>query len=201
MAGSLKHVLGAASLLTLLAGASVASAQSGRPWVDPPADTGPAAKAPPTTPSSTTPPSDTSQDKRIAPAGTPEPRTENARASQPAPTQEQSVATGAQSPSNIADEGKARKPPARSVATASSKTPPARKTAAADRAKVLPETRTREAERIARDRSRSAKVRDGVNSGLEVMSLQTIEFPDGRRVDVLVRPNSRTLSRLMDEAY
>jgi hypothetical protein len=52
---------------------------------------------------------------------------------------------------------------------------------------------------LSRESVRSARVRDAVNAGLEVMSLQTIELPDGRRIDVLVRPNPRTLSRLMDE--
>ncbi|HZH53058.1 MAG TPA: hypothetical protein VEZ16_14395 [Microvirga sp.] len=57
------------------------------------------------------------------------------------------------------------------------------------------------AERRPRDSIRSARVRDAVNSGLEVMSLRTIEFPDGRRIEVLVRPSPSALSRLMDERY
>jgi hypothetical protein len=75
-----------------------------------------------------------------------------------------------------------------------------RKAIASNRTKTAPVPRIREAERLDRDGTRSARLRDGVNSGLEVMSLRTIEFPDGRRVDVLVRPSPRALSRLMDEA-
>jgi hypothetical protein len=70
---------------------------------------------------------------------------------------------------------------------------------ASNRSNASPNGRLRGAERLSRDNVRAARVRDAVNAGLEVMSLQTIELPDGRRIDVLVRPNPRTLSRLMDE--
>jgi hypothetical protein len=99
----------------------------------------------------------------------------------------------------IVEEGKVRQS-SKSTAAVRPKSLVTRKAVASNRPKASPSVRVREAERPTRS-IRSAKVRDGINSGLEVMSLQTIEFPDGRRVEVLVRPSPRALSRLMDEPY
>jgi hypothetical protein len=45
--------------------------------------------------------------------------------------------------------------------------------------------------------ARAARVREGLNSGLQVMTLRTIEFPDGRRVQILTRPEPETMSELL----
>ncbi len=42
------------------------------------------------------------------------------------------------------------------------------------------------------------RIREGRYSGLQVMTLRTIEFPDGRRVQILTRPEPGTLSRFSD---
>jgi hypothetical protein len=72
-------------------------------------------------------------------------------------------------------------------------------------AKVKPErgntvaagvTAPRAERRIATSGSRA---RDSEASNLEVMNLRTIEFPDGRRIQILTRPDRRTLSELPDE--
>jgi hypothetical protein len=202
MAGSLRHVIGAVSLLSALAGASVAGAQAGRPWVDPPADVGAAAKTPPAAPQPPSPsaasPNGASHDERkTSPAMTP--RTESASTAQPSAAPEQAAAPEGQVTRKTVEEGKVRQS-SKSTAAARPKSPVTRKAVASNRPKAPPSVRVREAERPTRS-IRSAKVRDGINSGLEVMSLQTIEFPDGRRVEVLVRPSPRALSRLMDGPY
>lgn len=203
MTGALKHLIGAASLLTALVGANVAWAQTGRPWVDPPADVGATGKTAPQPPaSSSTSPDHASQPERKSPpAGASEPRTESASTPQAAPATDQSAAAERPSPRKTVDSSRVRRSPARSAVVEGSNASVKRRAVASNRAKTAPATKIREAERFDRDGNRSARLRDGVNSGLEVMSLRTIEFPDGRRVDVLVRPGPRALSRLMDEAY
>ncbi|RDI62656.1 hypothetical protein DES45_101927 [Microvirga subterranea] len=203
MTGALKHLMGAASLLTVLTGATVAWAQTGRPWVDPPADVGATAKtAPQPSAPSPTPPDHASQpERKTPPTGAPEPRTESASAPQSTPATNQSAATERPSPRKTVDSSKTRRTSARSAVADRSDASVKRKAVASSRTKTAPASRIREAERFDRDGARSARLRDGVNSGLEVMSLRTIEFPDGRRMDVLVRPSPRALSRLMDEAY
>ncbi|WP_445503626.1 hypothetical protein [Microvirga sp. G4-2] len=46
--------------------------------------------------------------------------------------------------------------------------------------------------------TRAARVREGLNSGLEVMTLRTIEFPDGRRIQILTKPRPGAMSELLD---
>lgn len=61
--------------------------------------------------------------------------------------------------------------------------------------------RTRPARRTTADRSRGGSrariAREGVASGLEVMTLRTIELPDGRRMNILVSPDPETVRRLL----
>lgn len=201
MTGSLKHLIGAASLLTALTGATAAWAQAGRPWVDPPADTSATAKTPsqmPAPAASTSGPASQSEQK-APPTAASEPRTESAGTAQPTPSTENSAVASESSSRKTADDGKIRRSSKKSTVATGSKTPSKRKIVASDRSKASPTARISEAQRSTRGGIRSAKLRDGINSGLEVMSLRTIEFPDGRRVEVLVRPSPRALSRLMDE--
>lgn len=46
--------------------------------------------------------------------------------------------------------------------------------------------------------TREERVRQGLDSGLELMTLRTIEYPDGRRVQILTRPGPNTMSELLE---
>ncbi|WP_205789873.1 hypothetical protein [Microvirga makkahensis] len=48
--------------------------------------------------------------------------------------------------------------------------------------------------------ARAERVREGIDAGLEVMTLRTIELPDGRRIQILTRPRPETMSELMGAA-
>ena len=64
--------------------------------------------------------------------------------------------------------------------------------------------RARPARRTTADRSRAGTsaltAREGVAAGLEVMTLRTIELPDGRRMNILVRPDPQTVRDLLAAA-
>jgi hypothetical protein len=207
MTGPMKHVAGAISLLALLAGASTSFAQTGRPWVDPPSEAGgtppPAAQTPapsPSTPAPVATPNATSRQERTVVPEASETRRENARAREPEATRERAARADSSSPRKAAETSRSRRSSVRAAAarTKATTTGP-RRAMASNRSKASPDARLRQAERFPQRSVRSARVRDAVNSGLEVMSLRTIELPDGRRIDVLVRPSPRALSRLMDE--
>ena len=61
---------------------------------------------------------------------------------------------------------------------------------------------TREASvspRASQQRStREERVRRGIDSGLELMTLRTIEYPDGRRIQILTRPDPGAMSELLE---
>ncbi len=202
MTGPLKRIAGAVSLLALLAGAPTAFAQTGRPWIDPPSDAAgtppPAAQTPsPSTAAPVTTGVPSRQEKAVLPEAA-EPQRENARARSPVGAGSRAAANPS-SPRKAAETARIRRSPTRSAAARTKATNGPRRAMASNRSNAAPNGRPRGAERLSRESVRSARVRDAVNAGLEVMSLQTIELPDGRRIDVLVRPNPRTLSRLMDE--
>ena len=44
-------------------------------------------------------------------------------------------------------------------------------------------------------------VQDAVDAGLQVMRLQTLEYPDGRRVDVLTRLPPEDMERVLSRPY
>jgi hypothetical protein len=46
--------------------------------------------------------------------------------------------------------------------------------------------------------TRYGSVQEGIDAGLEVMRLQTIQLPDGRRIEVLTRPNQNIAGELPD---
>ncbi len=46
--------------------------------------------------------------------------------------------------------------------------------------------------------TREERVRRGIDSGLELMTLRTIEYPDGRRVQILTRPDPGAMSELLE---
>jgi hypothetical protein len=182
MAGNWKQMAGAVSLLAFLTSTSAAVSQEGRPWVDPPSDSVAPTKTPPAPVPSPAPP------QANVPAAPPEAIKESAQVQRPSEAQEKASTETVRSNRKVAAERKPRKGSAKVVAsTKPSASAGTRKQTAL--------------ERRSRNNVRSAKVRDAVNSGLEVMSLRTIEFPDGRRIEVLVRPSPGTVSRLMNEPY
>jgi hypothetical protein len=191
--GTRLHWLGALSFAaSLAAAASPASAQPARPWVDPPSEAGASA------PSSV--PSPESHEVKPAPhqssaisASTnattkvEEPRREQVQ--QSSETSEVSVhrkLSTKSSPQKTVRESKVRKSP-RDVTTARN-----------ERQRQVIQQRE-VAEQPARN-TREERVRQGLNSGLEVMNLRTIEFPDGRRVQILTRPRPGSMSELLDRA-
>lgn len=46
--------------------------------------------------------------------------------------------------------------------------------------------------------TREERMRRGIDSGLELMTLRTIEYPDGRRVQILTRPDQSAMSELLE---
>jgi hypothetical protein len=46
--------------------------------------------------------------------------------------------------------------------------------------------------------TREDRVKRGIDSGLELMTLRTIEYPDGRRVQILTRPDPGAMSELLE---
>lgn len=47
--------------------------------------------------------------------------------------------------------------------------------------------------------ARSRQIRAGMNAGLEIMTLRTIELPDGRRMQILTRPDPEDMAQFLDE--
>lgn len=165
----------------LLAMVSSGQAQTARPWVDPPPETG-VAPSPPA-------PAGSEAKPAIAPASTPAP------AQQAAPVVEKEK-KGSQDASVSGNE----KPAPKTVQT---KVISEGKTRAPNRAAAVRNDRLRQsaqrrdlAQQISRG-TRADRIRQGVNSGLEVMTLRTIEFPDGRRIQILTRPSPGAVSELM----
>lgn len=190
--------IGGLSLAALfLAMPSLGQAQSGRPWIDPPAEAGPAA------PSSS--PSSTAQETKPA-------------AASPTPSPAPSPAASAPAAHATASTQGVMKDTPRQEKLETSPSKPSKSASRSVSKKVTSEERTRPQSRglVARsDRSRQGiqrrdvaeqdprggraeRIREGVNSGLEVMTLRTIEFPDGRRMQILTRPRPGEISELMN---
>jgi hypothetical protein len=195
MLTELGRALTAASLASLAAGAPSALAQQAeRPWVDPPAKIEPAKpRAPAVAPAEAPRPSAPEREK---------PAAENRAASRPA-----SRATAQR------EETAARSRPARAKAHASR----SRAVVAQREVHVAPRHARPAPRRIAERHvaprvriSRAARplrttgfntVQDAVDSGLQLMRLQTLEYPDGRRVDVLTRLPPEEMERVLSRPY
>ena len=201
MRGEWRRGVAAASLLTMILGAPAALAQAVRPWVDPPTEAGAA------------PPSQRAPDEVKAPAPPPAPApSEVVTYPDPAAAQDDGVVSGedtdlqaappAQSKSvqskirpkaAAPTETRVRKVTARTSAPTReiqkrARTASRSREVAASRAEPPRAERRRLAERSNSARRFMAIRAAAASSGLEVMHLQTIEFPDGRRINVLVRP-------------
>jgi hypothetical protein len=47
--------------------------------------------------------------------------------------------------------------------------------------------------------TRFETVQEGIDSGLEVMTLRTVQLPNGRRIKFLTKPDPETMSQLLNE--
>lgn len=209
MARSSGRWLLTASLISVLSATAPVLAQAGRPWVDPPPESG-------TTPASPSTPAPAA----AAPAPQPSQAAASAPASQPAltlapsETPKEKEAVAARSPAEVSPrrEGTGERVEQKTVTERRVRRPPQQARSAARPQKREEQTaRRREPglevsqarpprngiERRARI-TRYGSVQEGVDAGLEVMRLRTIQLPDGRRIEVLTRPNQDIASQLPD---
>jgi outer membrane biosynthesis protein TonB len=208
MAGSSGHWLLAASLLGVLSAQAPVFAQAERPWVDPPAEN---AATPPAAPAPAAPPPQAATPAPAPPEPPSAPPSAQAASDKPAVEKPSSSET---SPRKEAASEPARKEQAKRKSTASRKvdTAPQKTRKAARTLKREGQTaRRREPnsevsevrpprngiERRARI-TRYGSIQEGVDAGLEVMRLRTIQLPDGRRIDILTRPDQDLASEMPD---
>lgn len=191
MSANMFRCVSAASLIVL--GATAAAAQASRPWVDPPA----AAEAPPisSNPSSGSdeevwmPPFTTGS---IAPKGADRQAATGPRAVQPR------VIAPKASAQRVTDTDRDRRRApvatstnARKLATAAEKQTGLRRQG--------PDRRM--AARSPSSERRFKTVRDAVDAGYRIATIRTIEYPDGRRVQVMTRTDPGTELDLLDRPY
>ena len=207
MAGGSGRWLVTASLLGVLASPSASLAQAERAWVDPPPETG--SQTPTPAPSA-------------APPSSPPPP--QAAAPDPAPAVPQQAST---SPSvGAGEEKKDVAPPSPAAARKPDSETPAKQKAAAERKvrsspprQASSPVRSRKEEQSARRRepateasraeprsrierrariTRYGTIQEEGGSDLQLMRLRTIQLPDGRRIDILTRPDQDIASELPD---
>jgi hypothetical protein len=204
MAGTLQRTL---MLFALMACSSAAFAQSGRTWVDPPAQDGaqPQASTPPATPD--TGPTNAADPKPAAASSSQAPGAANEQAGQsnenlhpqtPSGDAPAKPAVKNQTSRKAVAERRSRAPTGQ--AAASSRTSPRNGMIASRRepsaGRRIAVTR-REGRSAAGPRgTRFGRAQGAPGSRLEVMNLRTIQFPDGRRVTILTRPNPDAMSEL-----
>ena len=192
------------SLASFLASPIVAHAQSGRPWVDPPAEANAASSRP-------------------APAATPVPVASPAKPAEPVSSPPQHASKPAIPSGTVDADAELQQPPDASQKTAAEdqvKPKPSieRKTRASQQASSSIRNQKRNAQverrREARTRmsqaeprnalerrariTRYGSVQEGLDAGLQVMRLRTIQLPDGRRITVLTRPDQDIASGMPD---
>jgi hypothetical protein len=204
MAGHLQRLL---TLFALVASTSTAFAQSGRPWVDPPTqdgarpETSPPATAPDAAPTSTVDPKPAAAFPRQAPVAADEQgRKSNGNIQRQVPSGDASakpVIRNEVAQEAVTERG-ARTKSRKAIALPKA---PARNTTLSSRRGPS----TRDGSTVTRRESRSAagprSTRFGRAQGmpgprLEVMNLRTIQFPDGRRVTILTKPNPDAIPEL-----
>jgi len=203
MAGHLRLL----TLFTLLVSTSAVFAQSGRPWVDPPTQDGaqPQTSVPAATPDTAL--TSAVESKPVSAAPSQAPGADNEQAGKSSESLQPQGPSSA-SPVNSAIKNQASQKsvaermgrlPSRKAA-ASSKTSSRNGLVASKRglstSGSIAVTR-REGRIAAAPRStRLGRVQSGPGSRLEVMSLRTIEFPDGRRITILTKPSPGAMSEM-----
>jgi len=194
----------AASLLGFLSAPVAVLAQAGRAWVDPPAEgtatpaaTAQAPAAPPQAAAHKPPPQ-------------PSPAPSQAASSKPAvetPSAEPSPRKEASGEPAKKEQAKKHTPVDRKVGSASQKTRNAERTEkreerTARRRDSGPEVSQLRPPRNGIERrariTRYGSIEEGVDAGLQVMRLRTIQLPDGRRIDILTRPGQDRAAELPD---
>ena len=187
------------SLVGVLGSPLAALAQAGRPWVDPPPESDTKTQAPVSVPSAlpATPPAQAAG-PNSAPSPVSYPTEAKATDSQSADeTASQKSATDDQTKQKPVVERKTR---ASSQQTSSSGRQRREGQVVRRRATgtQVSQAQPRSAiERRARV-MRYGSVQEGLDAGLQVMRLRTIQLPDGRRIDVLTRPDQDIASGLPD---
>lgn len=167
---------GVALLLSLWGGAPLA--QEKRPWIDPPADLS------------------------VAPAG---PKSSEAS---PAPTENQKSASPNRTAVQTDEASPAAAEPKRSVAE---RNRPASAVASARKTRAAEAAVARKKRSVARSGTsrvvggagsrRFQTVEEALAAGYEVQTLRTIEFPGGRRITVLTRPDPETMRDLLERPH
>jgi predicted component of type VI protein secretion system len=174
MAAQSRLTLLFAALVGALLSLGSASAQGKRPWIDPPADVG--------TQSGPSP-----GDKSPGPV---QPPSEKPAARPEVPSSNAVETAGPAAPERTAPAASARRrvaaPAARSAGVSSAVPKSAAKRTGTTVAARSVTAERRQALRTARAKSESRIL--AAERPLEVMNLQTIELPDGRRFNVLTRP-------------
>jgi hypothetical protein len=201
MTGFSGRWLMAASLVGALGSPLGVLAQAERPWVDPPLETGTKAQLPASAPSSLpgAPPAQAAAPNSATPPIPSPTETKASTEAQPADeTSPRKAATDSQTRKKAAT---ARKTRAQSL-QANSSARSQRRVGQVVRRRA-PRTEVSQAEpRSAIERrarvTRYGSVREGLDAGLQVMRLRTIQLPDGRRIDILTRPDQDIASGLPD---
>lgn len=207
MARSSGRWLLTASLIGVLSATAPVLAQAGRPWVDPPSENG-------TTPSTSptpAPPALPAQAATPAPATPPAPPPSSASAPTEAPKEKEAVASrppaespprkevaGEQAEKTVA-ERKIRRP---TQQARTSTRPQKREQKITRRREPALDVSQSRAPRNGIERrariTRYGSAQEGVDAGLQVMRLRTIQLPDGRRIEILTRPNQDIAGELPD---
>jgi hypothetical protein len=207
MAGSSGRWLLTASLIGVLSATAPVLAQAGRPWVDPPPESGTAPSSPP----APAPAAPAPQAAAPAPAlSTPQPSS----ASAPSEASKEKEAVASRTPAEVSPRKEAAGEQVEQKAVTERKvrrSPQQARNATRPQKREEQTARRREPglevsqarpprngiERRARI-TRYGSAQEGVDAGLEVMRLRTIQLPDGRRIEILTRPNQDIASQLPD---
>jgi cytoskeletal protein RodZ len=200
MAGISGRWLVTASLVGMLGGPWTALAQAERPWVDPPSEEETRTQAPVSTPPSppATPPQAAIPNSATPPIPSP---TESAASAASPPivaASPRKTAADRQAKRNAATVRKVR---ARSQQANSSGRSQNQDGQVARRRISRTQVSQAESRRAFERRARVTRygsMREGLDAGLQVMRLRTIQLPDGRRIDVLTRPDQDIASGLPD---
>lgn len=207
MAGSSGRWLLTASLISVLSATAPVLAQAGRPWVDPPPESGTAPSSPPApapaapAPQAAAPaPALSTPQPSSASAPSEAPKEKEAVASRtPAEVSPRKVAAGEQVEQKAVTERKVRRSPQQAR---SATRPQKREEQTARRREPGLEVSQARPPRNGIERrariTRYGSAQEGVDAGLEVMRLRTIQLPDGRRIEILTRPNQDIASQLPD---
>ena len=211
MAGSPGHWVLLASLLGVMGAPIPVLAQAGRTWIDPPAESGSKFPEPVPAPPTPAPVGHSSQTSAVPAASSPAqlpsspasaqiPKAkESAEAQAPSVTSPRREEASQQVKVKTETDGKVRRP-SQSIRNAARSQKRDEQTARRREPRV--EVSQARAPRNGLERrariTRYGSVQEGVDAGLEVMRLRTIELPDGRRINVLTRPNQDIASQLPD---